>query len=401
MTQVQNKNTIIPTLGMTILLAALTAIQPLSTDMYLPSFLSLTTAFNTDIAHVQFTLSIFMIGFAIGQIFYGPFSDKYGRRPVLLVSLGIYMLGTVTCIFAPNIEMLILGRLLQAFGGSGSIVLGRTIVRDMLKGEAAGKMLATMGFILGFMPMIAPILGGFLENNFGRQSNFYIFLVYAIILILLVVYKLPETVPKKTTAKLTPSTFVKIYNGLLENAVYRYFILRMSLSYAGIFAFISGSSYYFQTHFELSPQQFSFAFAASVLGYLTGTLLGVRFITRFGIYKLIFIGALSQIVGGLLMFGLHISGTFHVAQLVVPMILYLIGAGIIMPHAMAGSMHDFPEKAGAASSLAGVIQVSTAALVGILVGTLIESYIIIMPLSIMLISVLNFIPCMLNRNQKL
>lgn len=390
-----------PTLGIIFILAALTAIQPLSTDMYLPSLLGIAETLNTDMAHVQITLSIFMFGFALGQIFYGPFADKYGRRPVLIVSLSIYMLGSLLCILANNIELLIFGRLLQALGGSGPMILGRTIVRDILKGDAAGKMLATMGFIMGLMPMIAPIIGGILHTNFGWRSNFYVFFGYAIFLILITLFILPETVPKKTTATLSPKTFLKIYNGLFANQTFRFFVTRISLTYGGIFTFISGSSFYLQTRFELSPQAFSYAFAFSVLGYLIGTLIGARTAMAFGAYKLIFYGAICQLIGGLSMFLLHYSGTFHAIQLVLPMMIYLIGSGLTMPQSLAGTMSDFPEKAGAASSLAGVVQVSTAAIIGTFVGVLIEDYIFIMPLTLMVIGAVNFMPCYLSRFKKL
>ena len=190
--------TISPTWGITLLLAIISAIQPLSTDMYLPSLLSIAAYFNTDMSQVQFTLSIFMVGFAIGQIFYGPFADKYGRKPLLLISLLIYLAGVVVCLTAEHIEFLIFGRFLQALGGSGPVVLSRAIVRDMLKGAEAGNMLAKMGFIMGFVPLIAPVFGGFFETYYGWRSHFYVFLAFGVMLLFLVMWRLPETNTNKT-----------------------------------------------------------------------------------------------------------------------------------------------------------------------------------------------------------
>lgn len=391
----------LPIWGMTLLLAMITAIQPLSTDMYLPSLLSIGDYFNTDMSKVQFTLTAFMIGFATGQIFYGPFADKYGRRPVLLISLAIYIAGTLTCLFAQNIETLIFGRFMQAVGGCGPVVLGRAIVRDILKGAEAGKMLASMGFIMGFVPLIAPIIGGLIETYFGWRGHFYIFFIAGCWIACLIIFLLPETVNQKTTAKLTPRTFVKIYDGLLSSKIFRFFAMRNAFAYGGLFAFITGSSYYIQTRFELTPKLFGFAFAFVVLGYLTGTLLSARYGGRLGSYKMIFVGACFQLVGGLGMIGLHVIGAFHVVQIVVPMYLYLLGNGIIMPQSQAGSMHDFPHKAGAASSLAGVMQVGAGAIVGTIVGSLIESYIIILPLMVVLVAMMNFIACVTHRNHSL
>lgn len=379
----------------------ISGIQPLSTDMYLPSLLSIGQYFDTDMSKVQFTLTAFMVGFALGQIFYGPFADKYGRKPVLLISLGIYVAGVLICLFAPNIETLIFGRFLQAVGGCGPVVLSRAIVRDKLKGAAAGKMLATMGFIMGFVPLIAPIIGGFIETYFGWRGHFYIFFIAGSWIALLVIFLLPETLQKRAEGDLTPRKFIKIYDGLLSSKMFRFFAMRIAFAYGGLFAFIMGSSYYIQTRFELSPRLFGFAFAVVVLGYMTGTLMSARYGTKLGVFKIIFIGACFQILGGIGIIGLHLLGAYHVVQIIVPMFFYLLGNGIIMPQAQAGSMHDFPHKAGAASSLAGVMQVSAGAIIGTLVGSLIESYIIILPLMVAVVGGANFVACFIHRNDSL
>uniref|UniRef100_A0A2A4Z507 Bcr/CflA family efflux transporter n=1 Tax=OCS116 cluster bacterium TaxID=2030921 RepID=A0A2A4Z507_9PROT len=390
-----------PVWGMTILLAAITSIQPLSTDLYLPSMLSIAAFYETDMAHVQFTLTAFMVGFIVGQIIYGPFTDKYGRKPIMLISLGVYIFGTLICLFAGNIETLVLGRFFQAVGGSGPVIISRAVVRDRHKGAAAGRMLASMGFIMGFVPLIAPVIGGFIETYLGWQAHFYVFLGFGSMLILLVIFFLPETINQKTTAKLTPRGFVKIYDGLFASKVFRFFSARIGFGFGGLFAFITGSSYYMQTRFELTPKQFGFAFASVVVGFMLGALLGGRLTGRVGVYKTIFFGTSLQIVGGISMFLLHNAGVFHVAQIAFPMFLYLLGNGIIMPQSQAGSMAEFPHKAGAASSLSGVVQVSFGAVTGALVGTLIEDYIIILPLVIMLISIANFYPSFRHRNDHL
>ena len=384
---------------MTILLAAITSIQPLTTDLYLPSMLSIAAFYETDMSQVQFTLTAFMLGFVVGQIIYGPFADKYGRKPIMLISLSVYVVGSLICIFAGNIETLILGRFFQAVGGSGPVIICRAVVRDRHKGAVAGKMLATMGFIMGFVPLIAPVIGGFIETYLGWRAHFYVFLIFALLLILAVIFFLPETINQKATQKLTPRGFVKIYDGLLASKLFRFFSMRIAFGFGGLFAFITGSSYYFQTRFELSPKQFGFAFASVVLGFMLGSLFSARFADRIGLFKIIFIGSSLQIIGGISIFVLHVAGVFHVAQIVLPMFLYLLGNGIIMPQSQAGSMHDFPHKAGAASSLAGVFQVSAGAITGTLVGSLIEDYIIILPLVIMLIAMANFYPCFTHRNQ--
>lgn len=391
----------LPVWGMTLLLATITAIQPLSTDLYLPSILSIAAHFNTDMSHVQFILTVFMLGFVVGQILYGPLADKYGRKPVLLISISVYIFGTIICLLAGSIEALIVGRFFQAVGGSGPVVISRAIIRDRHKGAAAGKMLASMSFIMGFMPLIAPIIGGYIETYLGWRAHFYVFLGFGSLLIPLVLFLLVETINQRTIEKLTPITFIKIYDGLFANPTFRFFSMRIGFGFGGLFAFITGSSYYLQTRFELSPKAFGFAFSSVVLGYMLGALLGGRLGEKHGLYKAVFIGASLQIVGGVSMFLLHIAGVFHVAQIALPMFLYLLGNGIIMPQSQAGSMADFPHKAGAASSLGGVVQVSAGAITGTLVGTYVEDYMIILPLIIMIVSVANFASCYGQRNNQL
>ena len=155
------------TFALTALLALITALGPVSTDMYLPSLPDIGRLLSASAAEVQLTLSAYLIGFAVGQIAYGPFSDRHGRKPVLLAALTLFSLGNVACTFAPSIEMLIAARTLQALGGSGAIVVARAIVRDLYAGARAGRELSLMGAIMALAPVGAPMIGGVLQSAFG------------------------------------------------------------------------------------------------------------------------------------------------------------------------------------------------------------------------------------------
>ncbi len=159
------------TLALTVVLALLTALGPLSTDMYLPSLPAIAAGLNATTGQTQLTLSAFLLGFAAGQFFYGPISDRVGRKPVLLFGLGLFTLASLVCALSPNIETLIGARFLQALGASGPIVLGRAIVRDFYEGPRAGRELSRMGTIMGVVPALAPILGGIIERFFGWQAR--------------------------------------------------------------------------------------------------------------------------------------------------------------------------------------------------------------------------------------
>ena len=160
------------TLAMTAVLAFLTALGPLSTDMYLPSLPAIARDLGATAAQTQLTLSAFLFGFAVGQLFYGPIADKIGRRPVLLFGLGLFLAATLACTLAPGIGTLTAARFCQALGASGPIVLGRAMVRDLYEGPRAGRELSRMGSIMGVVPAIAPVFGGVLQDLFGWRSTF-------------------------------------------------------------------------------------------------------------------------------------------------------------------------------------------------------------------------------------
>src|SRR5580693_6737109 len=172
------------TFGLTLLLAMLTALGPLSMDMYLPSLPDIARALDAPIAHTQLTISSYLVGFALGQMIYGPLSDRYGRRPVLLAAITLYLTSTLACTAAQSVDVLIAARLLQGVGGSGAIVLARAIVRDLYSGVRAARELSLMGSISAFAPIVAPMIGGVLQSAFGWRSSFVCMSVGAIVVML-------------------------------------------------------------------------------------------------------------------------------------------------------------------------------------------------------------------------
>ncbi|MFL5093626.1 MAG: MFS transporter, partial [Xanthobacteraceae bacterium] len=185
------------TLALTAFLALITALGPVSTDMYLPSLPDIGRQLSASAAEVQLTLSAYLIGFAVVQIACGPFSDRYGRKPVLVLSLALFCAGNVICAAAPTIEVLIAARVLQAMGGSSAIVVVRTIVRDLYSGERAGRELSLMGAIMGIAPVIAPLIGGVLQTAFGWRANFIVALAVGLLALTVAWQLLPETLHQR------------------------------------------------------------------------------------------------------------------------------------------------------------------------------------------------------------
>jgi DHA1 family bicyclomycin/chloramphenicol resistance-like MFS transporter len=356
------------TLAMTVMLAFMTALGPLATDLYLPSLPHIGAALGASPAAVQLTLSAYLIGFSVGQIVYGPISDALGRKPVLVASFALFVIATIACAIAASVETLIVARAIQAFGGAGPIILARTMVRDLYEGPRAGREMSMMGSIMGVTPIIAPVLGGFLQVGFGWRSIFATMAAGGLVLALLAVFLVPETNRFRDRSHLSPGAILRSYSVVLKNRAYRAYVALLALSYAGLFAFISASSFVMQGVYGLDEIMFGIAFALCSVFFVIGTLIGTRIVVRRGFDRTIGVGVALLAIGGV---GQWLGAYFlpgQIVALVIPEMIYFTGIGLVLPQAMAAAMAPFPERAGAASSLAGFVQMVFASAAGAGVG---------------------------------
>jgi MFS transporter, DHA1 family, multidrug resistance protein len=356
------------TLAMTVCLALLTALGPLSTDMYLPSLPAIARDLQATTGQTQATLSIFLLGFAAGQFVYGPVSDKVGRKPMMLSGLALFVAASLACTLAPSVEVLTAARFVQAFGASGPIVLGRAVVRDLYEGARAGRELSRMGTVMGLVPAIAPIGGGLLQDWAGWRSTFAVIVLLGLALGGTVVALLPETLRSRAAAPLSFAAILRGFGSLLRHPAYRVYVALCSLAYGGLFAFISGSSFVLQGVYGLEELPYAFSFAFTVLGFIAGTLVAQRIVARRGLDEPIGLGVAAMALGGATMLLLVLSGVPSSLAITAPMALYTAGVGLTMPQTVAAAMLAFGERAGAASSLLGICQMTFAALVGAGVG---------------------------------
>ncbi len=389
------------TLAMTATLAMLTALGPLSTDLYLPSLPSIARSFATTEAHAQLTLSMFLFGFAAGQLFHGPLSDRFGRKPVLLAGVAMFIAASTVCALAPDISWLIVARFLQAFGASGPIVLARAIVRDLYEGPRAGRELSRMGTIMGIVPAIAPVLGSFLETWFGWRSTFVASLIFGLCVAAVAVFLLPETIRQRSTVPISVASVIRGFGALLRNRAYRIYVTLSALTYAGLFAFISGSSFVLQGVYGLKPVPFGFAFAFCVLGFISGTLIAQRLIGPRGLDGTMAIGVACLAIGGVAMAALVVVGTGSPIEVVLPMTLYTAGVGLTLPQSTASAIMPFPGRAGAASSFLGICQMTLAALVGVGIGHMVGGSALPLAATVATLGVGAFIVFRLSRRSRL
>jgi DHA1 family bicyclomycin/chloramphenicol resistance-like MFS transporter len=356
------------TLALTAVLALLTAVGPLAIDMYLPSLPHLTRALGATPAAGQLTLSAFLVGFAAGQIIYGPLSDARGRKPVLIGSLCLFTFGSALCALAPTIETLIVARFLQALGGAGPVVLARSIVRDLYSGARAARELARMATILGLIPAVAPLIGGVLENAFSWRAAFVLLTFLLAGETLIVALGLPETI-KVRAGSISVRSVLASYGALLRHKGFVAYLGLTTIAFAGLFAYISTSSFILQTLYGLSEIAYGAAFAIGVLGYVGGTLSAGPLVRARGLDGAIGVGSAAVAIGGVMMLVMVLLGPRTPASIVTPMMVYLFGVGLVMPQAMACALQPFPERAGAASSLVGFSQMTFAAIIGIALGS--------------------------------
>jgi MFS transporter, DHA1 family, multidrug resistance protein len=355
------------TFGLTLLLAMLTALGPLSMDMYLPSLPDIAHVLAAPTARTQLTVSSYLIGFAVGQVVYGPLSDRHGRRPVLLAAVALYLTSTLACAAAQSVDPLIAGRFFQGVGGSGAIVLARAIVRDLYSGVRAARELSLMGSISAFAPIVAPMIGGVLQSAFGWRASFVCMSIGAIIAVLVAARLLPETLRQRSGEPITLFSIVRGYGSVLQHRCFLIYLGIITISYAGLFAWISGASVVLQGVYGLSAVTFGFTFALGAAGYMVGATIAARLVVRLGLDRTIGVGVIVLAAGGLALAAVVAAGIPGI-WLVAAMALYLAGLGLAMPQAMAGALTPFPNRAGTAASLMGLVQQAVAAVVAAVIG---------------------------------
>jgi MFS transporter, DHA1 family, multidrug resistance protein len=359
--------------GTSAILIGAVALGPVSTDLYLPSLPSIGRDLGADVAATQLTLSVFLIAFALVQIPVGPLSDRFGRRPILLSGLAVYALASVVCAFAPSIEALIAARAAQAAGACAGVVLGRAVVRDIYGPDRAARMLAYIGGAVALAPMVGPILGGMIQSLLGWRWNFGILALFAIATLTLGMGGLPESNTRRDPHALDPSRMAANFRTLLRHRAFMGFALAVAFSYAGLFAFISGSSFVLIDALAVPAERFGYVFAVVVIGYIAGTQIAARLTLRLGIARMIWFGGIASLAGGSGMVALAplaAGSPWAVAAIMVPMACYTMGTGMVMPNAQAGALGPFAHMAGAASALMGFLQMAIAALTGIAFGQL-------------------------------
>jgi DHA1 family bicyclomycin/chloramphenicol resistance-like MFS transporter len=348
-----------------VLLTAIVGLGALSIDMFLPSLPAMTTAFDSDAATAQLTVTLFLAGIAVSQLAWGPLSDRLGRRRVLLAGLGVYAAAGTACAFAPTMGALVAARVVQALGAGSGPVIARAVVRDLYEPERAARVLAAMGTAQALTPILAPILGGWVHVLAGWRAVFIVLGGFGTVFVLTAWRIVPETnVYAGARAGASGSGLA----ALLRHPRYAAYVAAAALMFSGQFAFITGSSFALIAILGVSPSVYGICFGAVAGGLMAGNAVSVRLGPRLGIDAMIRGGTLIGAGAGIVMAALAWMGARSVATVIGPMFGYAFGLGWVLPNAMAGAIGPFPRMAGLAAAGAGFVQLTGSALYAIAVS---------------------------------
>lgn len=354
----------------TLLLTLMVALGPLSTDLYLPSLPSLTDTLSTTVSQVQATMSVFIAGFACATVIYGPLSDRFGRRPVLIGGMVVFTLGSVGCMLASTIESLIGWRFVQAVGGCAGPVLVRAIVRDIYERDEAARFLSYIASAMALAPAIAPMIGGWLHNFFGWRSHFVALTTLGALFIFAILWLLRETNARPDHAATQVRQITLNLRHIVFSKRFLAFSLTLMFSYGALFSFISVGAFVVIGVLGVAPDRFGYLFFFVALGYASGGLLAGKLVSKTGVTKNIGFGVGLGVLIGVIGLGLSLANVQTIAAVVGPVVGVFFACGFVLPSATAGALMPFPHIAGTASSAISFLQMSGGALIGYIAGAL-------------------------------
>lgn len=349
-------------------LVAISSVSPLAMQIYLPSLAGMMVVFAATAGEIQLSMSAYFIAVAVSQLFWGPLSDQFGRRPVIILGMALFVIGSVFCLFAQTIEALIAARVLQAAGGCTGMVLGRAILRDLYSPKQAASMIGYVTMGMAVMPTVAPAIGGILDQYCGWQGGFVLLLMFGVAVLWASIALLPETHLNRKAAG--GRQILKSYATLCREPLYWSYSLTAASNALAYFAYLGGAPFIAADLLSLSAQEMGFYFMFVALGYIAGNFISGRFAERVGLFPMILSGTLIGVVCVAIISGFAYFGALSAPSLFLPMFLLGLGNGVCLPSALSGAVSVRPELTGAASGLTASLQVAMGALAGSIVASL-------------------------------
>jgi len=348
-----------------LMLGSLTALAPFSIDMYLPGFPAIAEDLHTTTAQAALSLSSFLIGISAGQLLYGPLLDRFGRKTPLYFGLSLYILATLGCVFTRSIDNLILYRFIQAIGCCAASVASIAMVRDLFPVNENAKIFALLMLVLGASPMIAPTVGGYVTEAFGWQSVFIILIVIAVLILIAVIFGLPEVYKGDPTLSLKPRPIIRNFLLVLKEPQFYTFAFTGAVAFAGLFAYVSGSPVVFMEILKVSGKVYGWIFAFLSVGFIGSSQVNTLLLRKFRSEQIINAALICQCLISLVFVFASLSGRLGLESVIAFIFLYLCCLGLINPNAAALSMAPFEKNAGSASAVMGATQMAMGALASV------------------------------------
>lgn len=351
-----------------LLLGALGGLTPLAIDMYLPAIPALARELGTTIDGAQLTVSAFLAGFAVGQLFYGPMADSFGRKPVIIAGLIMFALASVGCALAETLPQLLLFRVLQAAGGAAGAVVVNALLRDMFEKEAFSRAMSFVILVMTLAPLAAPILGGYITAHGSWQAIFWLLVVVSLAVAVLMMVSIPETLSPERRQPLQLGRVVGNYGRVLKSRPAMGYVLCGAFASAGMFSFLSGSPYVYIEYFGVPTQHYGWLFGLNVLLMMVVTFANSKLVRGIGSEHMLRHGLMILPVAGIVLVVCSLTGFGGLWGVVIPVMFYVGHISLVGANAMTGLLSHFSQAAGTAAALAGTLRFGIGALAGALVN---------------------------------
>ena len=353
-----------------LMLGSLTALGPLSIDMYLPSFQAMARDLVASPAQVQLTLAVFFVALGIGQAFYGPISDRFGRRRPLCFGLGLYVLASAGCASARSIEALVAWRFAQALGGCAGMVIARAVVRDRFDEREAARFFSLLMLVTGLAPILAPSIGGQILAFVSWRAIFWTLAGFALVGFVAATFVLPESLPPERRTEGGVATALRVYARLLRDRAFMRYALSGALVISGMFAYIFGSPFVFMQIYGVRPERFGWIFGFIALGLISSSQLNRVLLARVAGARILSRALVVTAAAGVILLVMAWTRTGGLAGMLGPLFVYIASLGFVLPNVIATALGPQGRNAGTASALLGTLQFGAGAIVGTLLGAL-------------------------------
>lgn len=348
----------------------ITLLMPFASDGYTPSMPAIAKYFNISANTTQLTISLYLLGATFSQLFYGPLSDRFGRRSSILLGIILCLFGSILCAVSVSPIMLIMARAIQGMGAGASNVMFRAIMRDTFTGIRMAKIASYTGMVFTLMLAAAPIIGGYIQEHFGWRENFLSVGLLCAFILPIIFFILPETNVNRNKLATHPKIFINNYLTLLKSADFMGYTLCSSIAFSGMIAYYTISPFLFQDILGLTPAQYGWLSLALAFGLMCGQYTNSHLVSLFGHKKMLKYGIYLMMFSGLLLIILNLDGKVSILSILLATLIFTISGGLVFSNSMVGAFHRFPHMAGTAGALYGSIQVLGSFIVSFLITQL-------------------------------